>query len=729
MNFRYSPLAAAILATLAAPVVAAEETEATATLPTVTVTGTAEPDRSYTPVTTETRIPAELRDVPQSVTVINEAVLDDQAATSLTEALRNVPGITLSAGEGGNIGDSINLRGFSARTDIFLDGLRDRGQYTRDVFSLNAVEVLKGPASMLFGRGSTGGVINQISKRPQRNDSTEISASVGTDDYYRTTFDANRKMSDTSAVRLNAFWQDVSYERDVTEKQSFGFAPSMRFGMGTDTEMTISALIQRNDEIPDYGGPLLRSGPGKLAKPLEVDERFYGFSSDHFDQDVEVFTVAFRHKINDRLTLRNQTQYNHVTTDAQPSPLGTVSVVAGACQTQYGTTAFSSIPLNCLQAVRQDRDRDVDDVSLYNLTDLTARFETGSIRHTLITGLEIGQDSYSFERYSWPANQMVNLGNPATVPRPGPAVPGQTTDTDATTFAVYTNDQLDLNEHWKLVAGLRWDRFDAESTNENFTLPPGYTAITAAPASMESTDEMLSTRGGVIYQPTLQQSYYVSYGTSFNPSAEAVTQSSGNVSLEPEENRSYELGGKWSFNDDALLVNAAVFRVEKTNARTGASPNTTLDGKIRVEGFEASMIGQITGEWQVIGGYTFLNSEVLESQDVGTGISAGVNSEGKDYQNTPRHSATLWSTYRVTPNWQVGAGAAGTTERFVNNFETAAIDGYVRADAMVAYLQPNYDVRFNVQNLTDELYYDVASGGRATAAMGRRFILTGTYRF
>lgn len=757
MRNRYTPLAAAILSTLPLPGHAdTADAGGTAEAPrqiTITSTALGDEQSSYTPVTATvgSRLPAELKDTPQSVTVINEAVLDDQAATTLVEALRNVPGITISAGEGGNIGDNINLRGFSARTDLFLDGFRDRGQYSRDVFALDAVEVLKGPSSMLFGRGSTGGVINQVSKRPDLKDRSEISATVGTDDYYRATFDTNHKLSETAAVRLSAFWQDIGYDRNNVEKQDFGLAPSLRMGIGGDTEVTVSALLQRNNDVPDYGGPLLRpTDTVTPAKPVDIGNRFYGYSTDHFDQDIDSLSVAIRHKLNDTVTLRNRTSASRVTIDAAPTPLGTVTVVgtaAGPCKTQYGSVPLSSIPLSCLQAQRQDRDRDIVDTALSNQTDLIMKFGTGLLRHTVLTGLEVGRDSYDFERYYWnPANPVLPLETTTTGPHPGSAQLGQVTNTEAKSRAVYANEQLDVGQQWKVVAGVRYERFETETLNKTFAITP---APSALPARLSNNDDMLSTRAGLLFQPTPAQSYYVSYGTSFNPSAEAVTQSANNASLDPEKNRSWELGGKWTFADETVLLNAAVFRVEKQNARTTdpATSVVSLDGDVRVEGFETSITGQISPEWQVIGGYTYLDSEVLASKDRttialgGTDTVSGsistivgqpdvyVYSQGKDYQNTPRHNATLWTTFRLTPQWQVGAGASGASSRFVNNFETAEVDGYVRGDAMVAYLQPAWDLRLNVQNVTDKLYYETASSGRATAAMGRRTLLTGTWRF
>ncbi|HEX2586011.1 MAG TPA: TonB-dependent receptor plug domain-containing protein, partial [Steroidobacteraceae bacterium] len=237
------------------------------------------------------KVPQSLRDIPQAMTVINREVLDAQSATRLTDALRNVPGITISAGEGGQIGDNINLRGFSARTDLFLDGFRDRGQYTRDTFFLQSVEVLKGPSSILFGRGSTGGVINQSSKKPMLRDATEVAAAVGTDSYYRLSADVNAKLSDSSALRVVALGHENKSTRDVVESKRYGINPSLRIGIGSDTEITASLMLQRNRETPDYGFPLLKFD-GRLSKPIDAPaNRYYGFTDDKFDQDVNNFNL------------------------------------------------------------------------------------------------------------------------------------------------------------------------------------------------------------------------------------------------------------------------------------------------------------------------------------------------------------------------------------------------------------------------------------------------------
>ena len=742
MNRRLTPLAAALLAVFAVPVALplaafAQTAAADTTLPEVKVREQAVgADFAPAAATVGGKGATLVRDIPQTVTVINRAVLDSQGAASLTQALRNVPGITISAGEGGAIGDNINLRGFSARTDIYLDGFRDRGQYTRDTFALDAVEVLKGPSSMLFGRGSTGGVINQVSKKPNLKPRSEVTATVGTDNYYRSTLDLNRPLSETSAFRVAAFGQDVQSTRDVVHDKDWGVAPSLRFGIGTPTEVTLSALIQRNRDLPDFGFPVITTnGVGTVRKPVDAPaNKFYGYTDDYFNQSVDVLNGTVQHKISPNLTLRNQTSYSRYLTDAQPSPL-TSNSIRRISESKASTTNPPSFndPIDRLLAPREDRDRNLHDKSLFNQTELIAKIKTGTVLHTVTTGFEIGRDEYHEDRYVWntsAADREVNLGNPVNGTRQGTRALSRAVDTTADTLAAYVNDQVDLNKQWKLVGGVRWDRFEVNTDLQKFTLPAGFAADTTQPIAAK-TDTMLSPRAGVLYQPSDTQSYYVSYGASFNPSAETVTQSSNTAALDPEKNKSYEIGAKLDLLDGNLTVNGALFRIEKTNARMrdGLGSVQVLGGKVRVNGIELGVAGRLTPAWQVFGGYTFLNGKIENSPEIGTGVDAGIPAEGKTYLNTPRHTATLWTTYRVTPSWEVGGGALYSAKRYLNNYETAVIDGYTRFDATLAYLQKAYDIRLSLQNLTDKKYFETASAGRATPVKGRSAMVTVAYRF
>jgi catecholate siderophore receptor len=627
--------------------------------------------------------------------------MDSQGVTTLKDALRNVPGITLSSGEGGNIGDNVNIRGYNARTDLFLDGFRDRGHYSRETFFLESVEVLKGPSSMLFGRGSTGGVINQVTKQADLDSRKEASVSVGTDTLYRLTADVNQKVSDTSAFRVSAFGHTEESTRDVVESERYGIAPSLRFGIGTPTEVTVSALHQRSQEVPDYGLPFSPGGnAANPSKPVDVNiDNFFGFTDDFFDQKVDSLSLRVEHKFSPTLSLRNQTQYSKTNTHAAP-------------------TVYPAVTATTTD--RDRREREQEDESLFNQTDVVLKFDTGAVKHTLVTGFEIGRENYDRQGYTWTGEPNQSLQNPVYGPMPSSvtrATDATRTENEAMTYALYVNDTLELNKQWKLIAGLRWDDYSIEANT--------ITNANGAVAKIGRTDEMTSTRAGVIYQPDDRQSYYLSYGTSFNPSAEASTLSTTNEGLEPEENRSFEVGAKWDLFGGKLSLNTALFRVEKDNARTldPLTGLTVLNGNTRVDGFEVSASGQVAPNWQVFASYTYLDGKIVSLRE-----AAGVR-DGNVLPNTPEHSTSLWTVYGFAPAWEIGGGIVYSTERFLNTANTSMIDGYVRLDATLAYKQKNYDFRLNLLNLNDEEYFEASSASRATPAKGRSAMGTVTYRF
>lgn len=726
MNRRHKPLVAALLAAFAAPAGSAFAQTAgkDAVLPEVKVQAPPTHD-DYAPAlsTVGSKTPTAIRDIPQSVTVINRAVLDAQGVTSLTDAVHNVPGITLGGAEGGQIGNNINLRGFSARTDLYLDGMRDRGQYYRDTFYLESVEVLKGPSSMLFGRGSTGGVINQVSKLPSLRDHSQVSATVGTDDYFRTTADLNHRLSDTSAFRLNLAGQDVGTTRDVMKNQDFGIAPSLRLGIGTPTEITLSALVEHNHDMPDYGFLAVNGRPIDVRK-----DNYYQLTDDRTVQDVASLSARIEHKISPTLSLRNQTQYSQYTTDARETAPNSVGTVSGGVFTPLATAKsgnITNLPLSQLFLRYASHDRKIDDKSLYNQTDLIAKFDTGAIKHTLITGAEIGRDTYDNQAYSRSNLPIGPVLDPVYLSTPSNSVTstGNLAQTTADTVAAYVNDTLELNRQWKLVGGLRRDRYKASIDN---SINSANTAGNKTLPSASQTVNFTSVRSGVLYQPTESQSYYLSYGTSFNPSLEQLTLTTGQQNLDPEKNRSVEVGGKWDLLDGNLSLTSALFQIRKTNARTQTSTGVyDLAGDMRVNGFEVGVAGRITPRWQVIGGYTLLDAKIVNA-------SALDGSQGKVPANTPRNSATMWSTYNLNSNWEAGGGVTYMSNRYASNTDVVSAGDYTRWDATVAYHQPKYDVRLNLLNLTDRRDFVSlipSDGGRSVPGSGRTALLTVTYRF
>ena len=686
------------------------------------------------------RLPAELRDIPQSVTVINQAVMQSQGATSLASALRNVPGLTIGGAEGGQIGTNINLNGFSARTDVFLDGARDRAQYYRDTFALDSIEVLMGPSSMLFGRGSTGGVINQVTKKPTLKAADEVQVSASTTGLVRTTVDHNQPLSDSAAFRVAVMGQQGNATtRDQTELQDYGIAPSLKLGIGTPTQITLTGLLQHNRDMPDYGVPPLNGAPVNVNPKTA-----YGFTDDRTISDIGALGALVEHRLTPTSSIRNQTQYNNVTTDARetaPQGIGTLSASGVYTPLSTGSTAVpaaatSALPLSQLWVRQQSHDRVIHDTSLFNLTEFNTKFETGTVRHALLAGFELGRDTYNNQAYY--RNGSCNgtalnpaggtsgyvactpLLDPAQTGAPGnaPSVAGNLATASATTVAAYFNDTLELSPQFKLVGGLRQDRYSASIDN---SIP---TATVAA--SMNQVVNFTSARAGALWQPTKAQSYYLSYSTSFNPSLEQLVSTTGSSQpLPPTTNKAYEAGGKWDLNGGDLSLSAAAFQITQDNARSQNPDGTySATGTVRVNGARAGAAGRVTDRLQIFGGYTHLDALIVN------GVAPGTN--GMVPANTPKDSASLWSTYAITPQWEVGAGATYSSSRFANNTDLVRVGAYTRWDAMLAYHQPKYDIRLNVFNLFNTNYYDAlipSDGGRAVPGLGRSATVSVAYRF
>jgi catecholate siderophore receptor len=725
---RLRPLAAAVAAvfgTIAPGMAFAQASDKpaqapAATLPEVNVTGAA-PVSDYQPATANVgRTQTPLRDVPQSVTVINRAVMEAQGATSLADALRSVPGITIGAAEGGTIGNNFNLRGFSARTDLYLDSMRDRGQVYRDVFSLDSVEVLKGASSMLFGRGATGGVINQISKVPSRNALNEASITVGTQPSLRVTADMNQPLGEDAAFRISVMGQDVHSTRDVMQNQDLGIAPSLKLGIGTPTEITFSALLTHNNDMPDYGLPPVNGMPANVDR-----HNFYGLTDDRTIQDVGQFTAKVSHRITPDQTLLNQTRYAKYSVDARETGPNSVGTVNGAgVYTAFPATNVAnttSLDPSQLFVGLGSHDRQISDKSLYNQTDLVSRFQTGGVKHEFLVGLELGWDQNNVQNASrnLPGQtffRVLNLADPANNPgADAPSVAGNTVDAKARTIAPYVNDTLTLTDNWKVVAGVRHDRYSTDLTNS-----------VTPPLSASQTVDFNSVRSGLIFQPTVTQSYYVSYGTSFNPSLEALTLTNGQQSLDPEENKSVEAGAKWDLFNGDLSLTSAVFQTDKKNARSQVSPGVfELTGDVRVRGFEAGAAGRINRNWQVLAGYTYLDAKIVKA-------SAADATQGNTLANTPEHSASAWTVYNIGREWEFGGGVTYMADRFASNNNAVKVPDYVRWDATVAYHQPKYDLRLNLLNLTNRTNYEQlipSDRGRSVPSIDRTALLTLTYRY
>jgi catecholate siderophore receptor len=639
------------------------------------------------------RFPVPLKDTPQSITIVPEKLVEEQGGTTLRDALRNVPGIAVAAGEGGGSqGDSFTLRGFNARNDMYIDGVRDAGSYFRDAFNFESVEVLKGPSSTFFGRGSTGGIINQVSKVPRLDPSYEGIFSGGAGPLFRGTVDVNQPLSlvlPNAALRINlvAHGDDV-VGRDKVEVRRQGFAPSIAFGLGTPTQLTASYLLQHEDNIPDYGFPYAN------GKPLRIDrDTFYGLNrEDHEETWVNIGTLRLDHRFNDIFNLKNTLRFSHVDRDSAV------------------TNATAVLP-NTLNRSRPQRD--TQESILSNQTDLTAKFDTFGFGHTATTGVEVSRETFDLVRWA-STGPSTTIHNPNSHQLPSLKTLAADSDTRATGFGIYAADQIKLNRYFDILGGARWDYFSAHIKDD------------FADDTRNQIDKMWSYRGGLVFHPTPSQSYYFSYGTSFNPSAEGIALTPTTNGTPPEKNRIFEVGAKLEFFEGALSFQTAAFRIEKTNARTinpddPTGPNI-VTGKQRSQGFEVGLTGRLFPGLNVFGGYTYLDTEILKDN-----TAANV---GNEIANVPQHSATLWTTYDFFEKWQVGGGPTYVGSRFSNNANANRIPGFVRWDSTIAYqITRNIQLRINAINLTNQLYFDSVAGSKAVPGAGRTFIGSASFKF
>lgn len=671
------------------------------------------------------KLPGPLRDLPQSITIIPRRVIEEQGATSLRDVLRNTPGITYRAGEGGNApGDNLFVRGFEARGDIFLDGVRDAGIYSRDAFNLEQVEVIKGPSSSIAGRGTTGGAINQVSKTPQATPFRSASLAAGTDDHFRATLDVNQPVGaddSATAVRFNAMWTDAGVPgRDEVKRQSWGVAPSVAFGLGKPTQLALRYQHLEQDNLPDYGLP------GIAATTPGLDwSNFYGLTRrDYEDVTSDVATAQLDLQPHAGLSLRNLTRYG---TNARDSVV-TAPRVATA---PYATTPPTIMRRNDVKY--QDRTDDV----IGNFTNLNASIDAGAWHHALATGLEFSRETSTTLGHTRVAasTAQVDVQQPTDMFAPTPddlptdsdVLNGSRTHAVGDTVAAYLFDTVDFNARWQASAGLRWDRFTAD-----------YDAVstTGVPTEFSRTDDLLSWRAGLVFRPAPFGSVYFGVGTSFNPSADGAqglvlsdsVTSINNADLEPEKNRNFELGTKWDLRRGRLAVTAALFRTEKTNARTRGASNEpyVLTGRQSVEGVELGVSGRVTDRWNVFGGYAYMHGEV--------DASLTVAEDGHELQYTPKHSFNVWSTFDVTPWLSLGAGGQYTGRYYYSN--TATVDtippqaGYWLLNATAAWrVNDDLTLRLNVNNLADERYIERGYAAHFTPGAARQAILTADYRF
>ena len=679
------------------------------TLPEVKVKSAIDQDYRMDASSTATRTETPLRDIPQFINTIPEGMIRAQGSTSLQETLRNVPGVSYAAGEGGTQANQVfYLRGFPAGGDIFIDGVRDLGEYNRDIFATEAVEVLKGPSALMFGRGSTGGIINQTSKQPGIVDRRELSATFGNFDRKRLVADWNAGLGKDNAMRLVGLVEDSGSYRNPNDVKRQGFQPSVRFGIGFPVDITLSHYYLKTEDITDYGQPSLSpafTGTGRFAMPPVSPEAYYGYANhDYAHHTTNITTAKLEWRIDRNLTLRNVTRLAKY----ERSVEATISTLSGT--DLHGAPVSSSTPLELLAVTRRHdsgRTRDNDDDAIINQTDVTWKVQAGGMKHTVLTGVELARERLDRTSFILDADpdqagtQAPTSVTPLLSPDPYTLLsytktPNVNALAEGRTAAVFLQDQVELSERWKALAGVRYDHYRAHARTQN--------AVTGAVVTgpFARTEKMWSYRGGLIFQPTVTQSYYVAIGNSHNPSGElGVYGQNGtnlnpvNENLRPEKNVGYETGVTWDFTH-GMQLRAALFRNEKTNARRlDEEGNTVLTGKRRVDGVELQLAGYILPNWEIHGGVAFMDGRI---------VSSSAN-QGNTPLGVAEAAGNLWTVYRLGGGWEVGGGVRGTSGFWLNDGNTGEVPGAAIVDLTAAYVRPDYEIRLNVTNATDRTYY------------------------
>lgn len=684
------------------------------------------------------------QDVPQAVTTLTRELLHDQQVGSLREALRNVVGLSVNAAEGGRAGDNFNLRGFYTFGDIYLDNMRDTAQYNRETFNLEQVDVLRGSAAMLFGRGQAGGVINQVSKMAELRNKNTVTGSVGNYDYHQLTGDFNKQLTETAAIRVNVMDRhDETYRKNPTtgDRPEFdrqGIAISFGAGIGTENEFFLNHIYTQTRDVPDFGIRFLNKRPLSNGTNGRSDRTFWGSSNNFDDSDTRITTGIFTHKFDDDTQLRTQLRH------------------ARYKRSYWAKTPADALPLaNDRVGGNVTRVMDYETVNLQS--DFSTKFNLAGMKHSVLTGVEyLKENSYRSTLqpydpvtgaiYTQTGAALTNaiLANPNGVAYSGnfANVTASPNRFDADNYAVYVQDSIEFIPHWTVLAGIRRDEMHAN-----------YSSATNTKLSYGEN----SYRTGLSWQPNADRHYYLTFSDSFSPTADLYQLTV--QPLPPERARTLELGSKWLFMDGDLAVRTALFTTTKDWERNTDLESTAsiLTKRRRTNGVEFEVTGKITDRWDMFAGFALLDARIINVAQNYVGntlVTADTRFEGERARNTPIGTFNLWTTYALTDAWKVGGGVEAKGERYAyvpsavrgtgqgqteangGVFQTGVFDpnkapGYARVDLMATYEQPKWAVRLNVKNLLNKVYYDAVydNGGLVTPGNGRQAIVTTEYKF
>ena len=654
-----------------------------------------------------TRTDTELRDTPQSITVIPQDLIKDQSIQSISQAVQYVPGVQAAQGEGNR--DALIFRGNATTGDFFLDGLRDDVQTYRDLYNTDRLEVLKGPNGMAFGRGGAGGAINRVTKQAGWDPVAELIASYGAYDYKRISGDYGQALNDEIAFRINAIYEDSGSYRDGVDIERFGITPTVTIKPSDKTTIVLSTEYFKDKRTADRGVPSVENAAGQPRlnrRPFEIgnDDAFFGNASlSPTETETIAFNASIEHSFDNGIGVKNSTRY--------------------ANYNKYYQNVFadSSVANNGNFTVRGYVDF-TDRENVINQTDLTYTARWGAVEHKLLAGLELAtQDTDNSRLSAFFNNNFTTTGTQVTLNANNASEIGNIPvsfranfvngnnafrDNQSTidVIGLYMQDQIKFTDKWQAIVGLRHDRFETnfDGVRRN--------TVTNAPISesFKITDTFLSPRAGLIYKPVEPVSIYANYSVSYVPRAgdQLTSLTITNASFKPEKFVNYEIGAKWDVNPN-LALTAAVYKLERENVQVTDPNNANLqilvDGQ-ETKGIELGITGDITDKWSIIGGVAFQDGEVTKQQ------SSGANAilKGTELGQTPDRTLSLWNKYEINDMWAVAFGVVSTSDRYALSptaTQSTLLPGYTRYDAAIyGKFSDKLRLQVNLENLTNKEY-------------------------
>ncbi|MBF7681943.1 TonB-dependent siderophore receptor [Acinetobacter sp. B5B] len=636
--------------------------------------------QEVTQASTATKGALQLKDVPQTVNVIPQEILREQAVTSVQGALQNVPGVGFSTGDGQR--DQVSIRGFNSVYDSYIDGFRDDAMYYRDLSNTERIEVVKGPASVLYGRGSAGGLINRITKKPMAEPLREITLMGSTLGQRRSQFDVNQPLSDQVKMRLTGAVEDSDGYRNQAFLKRQAIAPSMSWDISDKTKLLVQADYLHDDRLADQGFPM----DPTTHRPLALDRKVFlgpANAKDSADTDTEVksATVTLDH------TFDNAWKYH-----------GVVHAYKYSLDRQLPNSSYNA--KNQTISITPSR-RFRNEKGVATQQELSGQFKTGSIEHNVLVGLELNHQNKDDKIFASPPASTLQLNNIVlpTWQSISTVTPTTNNKNNSTNKALYIQDMLALNTQLKVLIGARYD--DLEQKRSSLAVQKNVTT------PYNRTDHKFSPRVGLVYEPIEQLSLYASYNQSFQPLSDALTVYRNLSGLQPTKTQSYEVGAKWDVTPD-YNVSLSIFNTTQNNVLQSDPADKTgqtalVAGEQRSRGVEVTAVGQLTDKLSILAGYAYLDAKITKSvlASVPVGSLAAL---------TPKNSANVWAKYQFNDHWYAAVGGRAQTSQYAASTNVLKLPGYAVMNAAVGYNHERYDVGLNVNNIFDRHYFVSAHG-------------------